>query len=29
MVIIERFQRGSSPRYPPATYTAVIRIDTS
>jgi hypothetical protein len=28
MVIIERFERGSSPRYRPAS-TAVIRIDTS
>jgi hypothetical protein len=28
MIIIERFQRGSSPRYQPTT-TAVIRIDTS
>jgi hypothetical protein len=29
MIIIETFQRGSSPRYRPATSTAVIRIDTS
>ena len=29
MVIIERFQRGFSPRYHPAASTAVIRIDTS
>ena len=29
MVIIETFQRGSSPRYRPAASTAVIRIDTS
>jgi len=29
MVIIERFQRGSSPRTRPAAATAVIRIDTS
>jgi hypothetical protein len=29
MVIIERFERGSSPRYHPAASTAVIRIDTS
>jgi hypothetical protein len=29
MIIIERFQRGSSPRYRPTTSTAVIRIDTS
>jgi predicted RNA-binding Zn-ribbon protein involved in translation (DUF1610 family) len=29
MIIIERFRRGSSPRYRPATSTAVIRIDTS
>ena len=29
MVIIERFQRGASPRYRPATSNAVIRIDTS
>src|SRR3984893_160898 len=29
MVIIEIFRRGSSPRYRPATSTAVIRIDTS
>ena len=28
MIIIERFQRGSQPRYQPTT-TAVIRIDTS
>src|SRR5260370_32513107 len=29
MIIIETFQRGASPRYRPATSTAVIRIDTS
>jgi hypothetical protein len=29
MIIIERFRSGSSPRYRPATSTAVIRIDTS
>jgi Putative transposase len=29
MIIIETFQRGSSPRTRPATSTAVIRIDTS
>src|SRR5471032_2667392 len=29
MIIIERFRRGSSPRYRPATSIAVIRIDTS
>src|ERR1700736_2568608 len=29
MIIIETFERGSSPRYPPAASTAVIRIDTS
>jgi hypothetical protein len=29
MVIIERFQRGASPRNRPAASTAVIRIDTS
>jgi hypothetical protein len=29
MMIIERFRRGSSPRYRPATSIAVIRIDTS
>jgi hypothetical protein len=29
MIIIETFQRGSSPRYRPAASTAVIRIDTS
>jgi len=29
MIIIETFQRGSSPRYRPAAPTAVIRIDTS
>jgi len=29
MVIIERFQRGASPRTPPATSPIVIRIDTS
>src|SRR6202451_1788751 len=29
MIIIERFQRGSSPRYRPTTSTAMIRIDTS
>jgi predicted RNA-binding Zn-ribbon protein involved in translation (DUF1610 family) len=29
MIIIERFRRGSSPHYRPATSTAVIRIDTS
>ena len=29
MIIIETFQRGSSPRTPPAASTAVIRIDTS
>ena len=29
MIIIETFQRGSSPRYRPAASTDVIRIDTS
>jgi hypothetical protein len=29
MIVIETFQRGASPRYRPATSTAVIRIDTS
>jgi hypothetical protein len=29
MIIIETFQRGSSPRYQPAASAAVIRIDTS
>jgi hypothetical protein len=29
MIIIETFQRGSSPRYRPAASTAVSRIDTS
>jgi hypothetical protein len=29
MIIIETFQRGSSPRYRPAASTAVISIDTS
>ena len=29
MIVIETFQRGSSPRTRPATSTAVIRIDTS
>jgi hypothetical protein len=29
MIIIERFQRGASPRTRPAAATAVIRIDTS
>jgi hypothetical protein len=29
MIIIETFQRGSSPRTRPAASTAVIRIDTS
>ena len=29
MIIIETFQRGSSPHYRPAASTAVIRIDTS
>jgi hypothetical protein len=29
MIIIERFQRGASPRYRPTASTAVIRIDTS
>src|SRR5260370_40605599 len=29
MVIIETFERGSSPRYRPAASTPVIRIDTS
>jgi hypothetical protein len=29
MIIIERFQRGCSPRYRPDTSTAMIRIDTS
>jgi hypothetical protein len=29
MVIIETFERGSSPRYRPAAPTALIRIDTS
>jgi hypothetical protein len=29
MIIIEAFQRGASPRYRPATSSAVIRIDTS
>ena len=29
MIIIERFQRGASPRYRPAASTAAIRIDKS
>ena len=29
MIVIETFQRGSSPRYRPTASTAVIRIDTS
>src|SRR5271154_4547500 len=29
IIVIEIFQRGSSPRYQPAASTAVIRIDTS
>jgi hypothetical protein len=29
MIVIETFERGSSPRYRPATSPAVIRIDTS
>jgi hypothetical protein len=29
MIIIETFQRGSSPRYRPSASIAVIRIDTS
>jgi hypothetical protein len=29
MIVIETFLRGSSPRYPTAASTAVIRIDTS
>jgi hypothetical protein len=29
MIIVERFQRGASPRYHPAASTAAIRIDTS
>jgi hypothetical protein len=29
MVIIETFERGSSPRYRPAASSIVIRIDTS
>src|SRR3984957_1274059 len=29
MTVIERFQRGCSPRYRPATSTAVVRLDTS
>jgi hypothetical protein len=29
MIVIETFQRGASPRYRPATSTALIRIDTS
>jgi len=29
MIVIETFQRGSSPRYRPSASTAVIRIDTS
>jgi hypothetical protein len=29
MIVIETFQRGTSPRYRPAASTAVIRIDTS
>ena len=29
MIIIESFERGSSPRYRPAASTAMIRIDTS
>jgi hypothetical protein len=29
MVIIERFERGSSPRYRPAAFPIAIRIDTS
>jgi hypothetical protein len=29
MVIIERFERGSSPRYRPEALPIAIRIDTS
>jgi len=29
MIVIEKFQRGSSPRYRPAASTAAIKIDTS
>jgi len=29
MIIIERFERGSTPHYHPSPPTAVIRIDTS
>jgi Putative transposase len=29
MIIIERFERGSTPRYRPSPPTPVIRIDTS
>jgi hypothetical protein len=29
MIVIETFQRGSSPRYRPSASTAIIRIDTS
>jgi hypothetical protein len=29
MIIIESFERGSSPRYRPSASTAMIRIDTS
>jgi hypothetical protein len=29
MIIIETFERGSSPRYRPTAPTAAIRIDTS
>ena len=29
MIIIERFERGATPRYRPTGPTPVIRIDTS
>jgi hypothetical protein len=29
MIIIERFERGSTPRYQPSPPTPVISIDTS
>jgi hypothetical protein len=29
MIIIERFERGSTPRYRPSAPTPAIRIDTS
>ena len=29
MIVIETFQRGSTPRYRPTAPTAAIRIDTS